>query len=499
MKMKIGFLSLFAALVISGSSFGQTADQRFGIGAHLGLSDYYGDLNAEFFDIGKTYRNQGGLTFSYYLTPMFDVAASCTYGAIGYDQAFGPSFGANLFQANGQIRFKFHNGFILPETSKIQPYIFVGAGIADYANVGLNFLTDVQNNTNPQTDLTLNAGLGATYMLFDKWGLNYTMLYAHTNGDSKDGWAGYSAGWDQFMIHQVGIVYLLGQASDEDKDGVTDKKDECPGTPDGVSVDAVGCPIDTDGDGIPDYLDKCAEVPGIEAMEGCPDTDGDGITDADDECPEVAGHISAQGCPDRDGDGIVDDEDDCPDDAGLEKYNGCPDTDGDGIIDSEDRCPTVAGIKELKGCPDTDKDGVADIDDKCPTIPGTITNLGCPEISAKTKEVFQKALKGIQFESGKDVIKTSSYGILNNVVDILKENPEYKLIIDGHTDAQGDDAQNMELSQKRAAAVKKYLVDKGIDAGRLTSRGFGETVPKATNDTPAGRAENRRVEFTVEF
>lgn len=204
MKMKFGFLSLFVALVFAGSTYGQTAEQRFGISGHLGLSDYYGDLNAEFFDIGKTYRNQGGLTFSYYLTPMFDVAASCTYGAIGYDQAYGPSFGANLFQANGQFRFKFHNGLIMPETSKIQPYVFVGVGIADWANVSI--LTDVSFNTVPQTDLTLNAGLGATYMLLDKWGLNYTMLYAHTNGDSKDGYAGYSAGWDQFMVHQVGIV-----------------------------------------------------------------------------------------------------------------------------------------------------------------------------------------------------------------------------------------------------------------------------------------------------
>lgn len=497
MNIKIGLSSLAVALVMSSTSFGQTADQRFGIGAHLGLSDYYGDLNAEFFDIGKTYRNQGGLTFSYYLTPMFDVAASCTYGAIGYDQAFGPSFGANLFQANGQFRFKFHNGFILPETSKIQPYLFVGMGLADYANVSI--FTDVSFNTNPQTDLTLNAGLGATYMMFDKWGLNYTMLYAHTNGDSKDGAAGFSAGWDQFMVHQLGIVYLIGQASDEDEDGVYDKKDECPGTPKGVSVDQVGCPIDTDGDGIADYLDKCPDVPGVKEMDGCPDSDGDGITDSEDECPEVFGVISAQGCPDRDGDGIVDDEDACPDLAGIEKYDGCPDTDGDGIIDPKDDCPTVAGIKELKGCPDTDKDGVSDKDDKCPTIPGTITNMGCPEISDKTKEVFKKALKGIQFESGRDVIKTSSYGILNNVVDIMKENPSYKLIIDGHTDAQGDDNANMELSKKRAAAVKKYLVDKGIDTNRLTSRGFGETVPKATNDTSAGRAENRRVEFTVEF
>lgn len=497
MKMKFGFLSLLAALVISSASFGQTADQRFGVSAHLGLSDYYGDLNTQFFDIGKTYRNQGGLTFSYYLTSMFDVAASCTYGGIGYDQAIGKSFGANLFQANGQFRFKFHNGFILPETSKIQPYIFVGAGIADYANVSL--FTDVQMNTNPQTDLTLNAGLGATYMVYGNWGLNYTMLYAHTNGDSKDGLAGITGGWDQFMIHQLGVVYLLGQAQDTDKDGVTDKKDECPDTPDGVSVDEVGCPIDTDGDGIADYLDKCPEVPGVEELEGCPDRDGDGITDEEDECPDEPGTVEAYGCPDKDGDGIVDEDDACPDVAGVEKFNGCPDTDGDGIQDSEDRCPKEAGIKELKGCPDTDKDGIADIDDKCPTIPGVDSNMGCPEIAQETKDVFEKALKGIQFESGRDVIKSSSNGILNNVASIMKDNPNYKLIIDGHTDSQGDDNANMTLSEKRAAAVKKYLVNKGVSESRLSSRGFGETKPKATNDTSEGRATNRRVEFTVEF
>ena len=309
-------------------------------------------------------------------------------------------------------------------------------------------------------------------MIFDKWGVNYTGLYAYTNGDSKDGFAGFSAGHDQYMIHQLGVVYLLGQASDTDGDGVTDKKDECPETPAGVAVDEFGCAIDTDEDGIADYLDKCPEVPGVEELEGCPDTDGDGITDEEDECPEVPGVISAQ---------------------------GCPDADGDGLIDPDDQCPTEAGIKELNGCPDTDSDGVADKDDKCPTIPGVISNMGCPEIADETKEVFQRALKGIQFESGRDVIKRSSYGILNDVVKIMEENPDYQLVIDGHTDSDGDADKNMILSEKRAAAVKKYLVDKGISAERLTSRGFGETKPKASNDTAAGRAENRRVEFTVEF
>ncbi len=497
MKMKIGILSLFAILFISGSSYGQTADQRIGIGAHLGISDYYGDLNTQFFNIG-TARNQGGITLSYYLNSMFDVAASCTYGGIGFNQTQGPSFSANLFQANAQLRFKFANGMMLSESSKIQPFVFVGAGIADWASVGLN--DKFAKATVPQTDLLWSGGLGATYLLLDNWGINYTLLYGYTNGDSKDGYSGFSGGHDQFMIHQLGIVYLIGKVTDSDGDGVSDKKDKCPDTPAGVAVNENGCAEDRDGDGIADHLDKCPDEAGVEALDGCPDSDGDGITDAEDECPEVFGLLSAQGCPDTDGDGITDEDDACPEVAGIDKFDGCPDTDGDGIQDSEDDCPNIAGIKELKGCADTDGDGIADNVDKCPTIPGVDSNMGCPEIAEATKEVFKKALKGIQFESGRDVIKKSSYGILNNVADIMKENPSYKLIIEGHTDSQGDDAKNFTLSEKRALAVKNYLISKGIDGGRLTSRGFGETKPKkATNDTSSGRAENRRVEFTVEF
>jgi outer membrane protein OmpA-like peptidoglycan-associated protein len=153
----------------------------------------------------------------------------------------------------------------------------------------------------------------------------------------------------------------------------------------------------------------------------------------------------------------------------------------------------------MKGCPDSDGDGIADKEDKCPKVAGVASNDGCPEIKEETKKVFEQALKGIQFEPGKDVIKKTSYGILDNVVKIMKENPSYLLEINGHTDSQGDDAKNMTLSQKRAEAVRNYLVSKGIETSRLTPKGYGETVPKATNDTPAGRAENRRVEFKVNF
>ncbi|MDA0714299.1 MAG: OmpA family protein [Bacteroidetes bacterium] len=201
------------------------------------------------------------------------------------------------------------------------------------------------------------------------------------------------------------------------------------------------------------------------------------------------------GCPDSDGDGIANAKDACPDVAGLAEFNGCIDSDGDGISDDKDRCPSESGSEALKRCPDTDGDSVADVDDKCPDVAGLAKNKGCPEVSQAVKEVFTKALQGIQFESGRDVIKSSSFTILNNVADIMKENPAYKLFIQGHTDSQGDDAMNQELSDRRSAAVKAYLEGKAVAGDRMRSQGYGESNPVADNGTAAGRAKNRRVEF----
>lgn len=124
---------------------------------------------------------------------------------------------------------------------------------------------------------------------------------------------------------------------------------------------------------------------------------------------------------------------------------------------------------------------------------------GCPAVQEETKKIFDQALTGILFETGKDVIKSSSYTILNNIVKIMNDNPAYNLNISGHTDAVGDDARNLDLSIRRAEAVKKYLADKGIDINRMTAKGYGETMPVADNNTSAGRTKNRRVEFNVIF
>jgi OOP family OmpA-OmpF porin len=240
-------------------------------------------------------------------------------------------------------------------------------------------------------------------------------------------------------------------------------------------------------------------VKGTLAFDGCPDRDGDGIRDEEDLCPDVKGVATFKGCPDTDSDGIEDSKDMCPNVKGPIATNGCPDTDNDGVNDGIDKCPQVAGSPAHSGCPDTDNDAVFDDIDKCITIPGTATNKGCPELKTETKQLFQKALQGIQFETGKAIIKPVSFPILNAIAKVMKENPGYKLNIGGHTDNVGEDAMNMTLSQDRASSVADYLIAHGVDPLRVTATGYGETSPVDTNNSAKGRTRNRRVELSVEF
>ena len=270
-------------------------------------------------------------------------------------------------------------------------------------------------------------------------------------------------------------------------------------------------PPDTDGDGVIDKEDKCPKKPedkdGFEDDDGCPDldNDGDGVPDSRDKCPNDP--ADCDGCPvlDADGDGINDDEDKCPNNPedmdGFEDGDGCPeaDNDDDGLPDGKDDCPDKAedqdGYEDLDGCPDVDNDGdgILDADDQCPNVKGTAETQGCP----KTKEIQRGKLilTGVNFQSGKAILTQNSYKILDQVYESLAEWTNVRLEIQGHTDSQGGSEYNRNLSQKRADAVKFYLVEKGIDPSRLQAIGYGEESPIAENSTAAGRAKNRRVEL----
>jgi OOP family OmpA-OmpF porin len=203
---------------------------------------------------------------------------------------------------------------------------------------------------------------------------------------------------------------------DSDGDGVTDDKDQCPGTPAGAPVDANGCPLYSDGDGVPDYLDKCPGTPA----------------------------------------GVMVDPDGCP-----------LDSDGDGVPDYLDKCPnTEAGAKvDADGCPPPGE-----------TL-AIVTNVN------------------FDFDSAK--IRADSEAKLNRVVSLLMDNPTVRVRVEGHTDSTGPEKYNLGLSYRRAESVKGFLESKGIDANRLSVVGFGEAKPLVSNNTRAGRAVNRRVEFKV--
>jgi outer membrane protein OmpA-like peptidoglycan-associated protein len=223
---------------------------------------------------------------------------------------------------------------------------------------------------------------------------------------------------------------------------------------------------------------------------------------------------------DRDKDGILDKFDECPDDPedkdNFEDDDGCPepDNDKDGIADGDDKCPMEPEDRDRweddDGCPedDNDGDGVEDGQDECPNDPevknGFEDEDGCPDETGKKKQVVVKRDRieitdKVYFAYDSDRILPKSYELLNNVAKVINEHTEIPMIfVEGHTDSDGNDAYNLQLSDRRAKSVMRYLTDTGkVESERVKAKGFGETQPIAENTSEAGKAANRRVEFRI--
>jgi outer membrane protein OmpA-like peptidoglycan-associated protein len=182
------------------------------------------------------------------------------------------------------------------------------------------------------------------------------------------------------------------------------------------------------------------------------------------------------------------------------------DQDGDGVPDEQDRCPAVAGVPSLdpakNGCPaDQDGDGIPDKEDACPQEKGEAsrepTEHGCPKaVRVQGEQIV--ILQQVNFKTASDVIDPGSFGLLQQVMEVIQQHPEIaRVAIDGHTDDQGNAQANVELSRRRAVSVLRWMSERGVDARRLEARGFGPKRPVADNKTEAGRAKNRRVEFQI--
>ncbi|RTY86694.1 OmpA family protein [Flavobacterium sp. RSP15] len=357
------------------------------------------------------------------------------------------------YGVDATIRYSFMN---LIKSKVIDPSLSIGGGYTFFGDSSFG---------------TLNPGAGLTLWFSENVGLELSTRYKKAFGDRTEGDIDFATpDAPSHFQHSAGIIFKFGGK-------------------------------DTDGDGIYDKDDACPEVAGLKEFNGCPDTDGDGIQDSEDECPNEAGPKELKGCPDTDGDGVADKDDACPNEAGPKELKGCPDTDGDGVADKDDKCPTVAGPKENGGCPwpDTDGDGVLDKDDECPTIAGPASNKGCPEVTTEALDNLKIQARAVYFNSGKATFKTGDVPArLDAMAEILKNYPNAKFSIEGHTDSDGSDEYNQKLSEDRASIVKEAMIERGIKAENLNTVGFGESTPVETNKTAAGKAKNRRTELLLQ-
>jgi len=314
-----------------------------------------------------------------------------------------------------------------------------------YLSLGLAQVNNILKPGEDEDHLTALYGVGLLISLGEEREDGAMQLRANVGGRRA-----FSTGNDDYKpidyVAGLGIQYSWGGSGprkpvDSDGDGVADEMDKCPGTPAGTAVDTSGCPLpqDDDGDGVNNDIDKCPGTPAGTKVDA----------------------------------------------------NGCEiDSDGDGVGDSRDQCPnTPAGAKvDEKGCElDGDGDGIVDSIDKCPDTPKgeRVDNTGCP---------FKKELllQGVKFETNSADLLPESLPVLDNARATLKRYPELKVEVAGHTDSRGSDAYNLQLSAKRAESVLKYLQEGGV-TNTMTSRGYGERQPIASNNTEEGRLQNRRV------
>ena len=409
----------------------------------------------EFFDVDPNWNVSSGLstfTLSKYLGDNLSLGFNGSLNKISkYAASFSSINDVTYFAFDGMLKYSLND---VLNWGKLEPYVGVGLG---------NTWMD------SESWMTTNGSLGMNYWFSDVWGLTAQVDYKQNMGVSGRG--------NSVMLDDGGSMrYSVG-----------------------FSVKFGG--KDTDGDGVYDKHDACPDVAGLEEFNGCPDSDGDGIKDSEDTCPLLAGSLEFDGCPDSDGDGISDNKDACPNKAGLASLDGCPDSDGDKITDSRDKCPNVAGPKENGGCPwpDSDGDSVLDKDDDCPSEAGTVANNGCPEIYPSDEALAQlvEYSRTINFAFDSAKFTDGTPPVLDAIVEILVAYPKANFSVEGHCDSKGSTKVNQKISDKRSNAVVEYLTNSGIATSRLTAKGFGESMPIDTNNTMAGRANNRRVEIVL--
>ncbi|MFK8052389.1 MAG: OmpA family protein [Woeseiaceae bacterium] len=313
--------------------------------------------------------------------------------------------------------------------------------VSPYLLAGISNLS--KDFANGADDNVVNGSVGAGVFLSTNDRFAFRLQYRHRaelgSTEFKDN------------IYSIGLQFAFGDPKskivDTDGDGVADMADRCPNTPAGITVDSTGCEVDSDGDGVVDSMDQCPSTPRGDRVDakGCTivlDGDNDGVADGVDQCPRSPAGVTVDA-------------------------RGCEiDSDGDSVVDSQDDCPnTTKGVRvDVRGC--------------------------------EIKDIIE--LRGVNFESNSDRLLPTAAERLDRAAATLRKNDDLVVEVAGHTDSDGAAAYNESLSERRARAVRNYLVNAGATAANLSVKGYGEANPIADNGSAQGKAANRRVELRIQ-
>ncbi|KAA3602116.1 MAG: hypothetical protein DWQ06_07245 [Calditrichaeota bacterium] len=435
--------------------FSQQQDDHFRVGAYGSLQKLIGD-DADY----NAVRPLLGVNLGYNFTPKYSIELSFGYGwsvprdendsfpAKYYTRLNDPNFDyeTTLFPLNLNFKYNFRTD------KKWTPYVVAGTGMLFW-----HLSDNKSGNTKvgSQKNILGTLGGGTEWFFHENWALDLSLRYSQLFGQDED-MAGYNDKNNGLLQTRAGLNFYFQPSKDSDRDGIVNSEDACPNEPE--------------------------DVDGFEDFDGCPesDNDKDGYLDAEDKCPNLAEDFD-----------------------GFEDSDGCPDEDNDkdGILDIADKCPNEAedfdGFEDSDGCPDVDndKDGILDVADKCPneaeTLNGFEDSDGCPD--TKPQVELSPVLEDIYFDNDKFVLKGEALVKLNKLVKTLKDFTDIDVEIGGNTDSVGSSEYNQALSERRANSVKEFLIRNGISAIRIETKGYGEENPIAPNNTPEGRAKNRRV------